>query len=79
MATGGEEARGSTGGVGERRRRWMNAERTEEGTEDTTTTLTSLALCELAQRVYLRLLEDAMFDLCKREGEDKLLDDLNIL
>ncbi len=67
-----------TGGVGERRRRRMNAERTEEGTEDTTTTSTSLALCELAQRVYLHLLEDAMFDACEREGEDEFLDDLII-
>ncbi|KAL9182378.1 hypothetical protein ACHAXT_013030 [Thalassiosira profunda] len=29
-------------------------------------------------RAYLRLLEDAMFDACEREGEDELLDDLDI-
>jgi hypothetical protein len=33
---------------------------------------------ELAQRAYLRLLEDAMFDACEKEGEDELLDDLTI-
>jgi len=35
-------------------------------------------LCTLAERAYLRLLEDAMFDACEKEGEDELLDDLNI-
>ena len=33
---------------------------------------------KLADRAYLRLLEDAMFDACEKEGEDELLDDLNI-
>lgn len=33
---------------------------------------------KLAERAYLRLLEDAMFDACEKEGEDELLDDLNI-
>merc|ERR1712157_252770 len=32
----------------------------------------------LAERAYLRLLEDALFDACEREGEDDILDDLNI-
>ena len=32
----------------------------------------------LGDRVYLRLLEDAMFDSCEREGDDDMLDDLNI-
>lgn len=36
------------------------------------------ALSTLAERAYLRLLEDAMFDACEKEGEDELLDDLNI-
>ncbi|KAL3780367.1 hypothetical protein ACHAW5_007125 [Stephanodiscus triporus] len=44
---------------------------------DATTTSTT-TLRELAQRAYLRLLEDAMFDACENEGEDELLDDLNI-
>ena len=52
----------------------------EEGADPTVVldATTSSALCELAQRAYLRLLEDAMFDACEREGEDELLDDLNI-
>ena len=33
---------------------------------------------KLANRAYLRLLEDAMFDACEKEGEDELFDDLNI-
>ena len=32
----------------------------------------------LGDRVYLRLLEDAMFDSCEREWEGDMLDDLNI-
>ena len=32
----------------------------------------------IAERAYLRLLEDAMFDACEKEGEDEILDDLNI-
>ena len=32
----------------------------------------------LGDRTYLRLLEDAMFDACEKEGEDEILDDLNI-
>ena len=36
------------------------------------------ALYSMAERAYLRLLEDAMFDACEKEGEDELLDDLNI-
>jgi len=36
------------------------------------------ALSTLAERTHLRLLEDAMFDACEREGEDELLDDLEI-
>ena len=34
--------------------------------------------CKLAERAYLRLLEDAMFDACEKEGEDELLDDLKL-
>jgi hypothetical protein len=34
--------------------------------------------CVLADRAKLRLLEDAMFDACEREGEDELIEDLNI-
>ena len=33
---------------------------------------------KLADRAYLRLLEDELFDACEKEGEDDLLDDLNI-
>ena len=33
---------------------------------------------DTAQLPYLRLLEDAMFDACEREGEDELLDELSI-
>jgi hypothetical protein len=52
----------------------------EEGADPTIVldATTSSTLCELAQRAYLRLLEDAMFDACEREGEDELLDDLTI-
>lgn len=32
----------------------------------------------LAKRAYLRLLEDALFDACEREGEDEMLDELTI-
>lgn len=32
----------------------------------------------LAERAYLRLLEDAMYDACEKEGEDEMLDNLNI-
>lgn len=32
----------------------------------------------LSGRAFLRLLEDAMFDACEKEGEDELLDDLNV-
>ncbi|KAL7550904.1 hypothetical protein ACHAWF_014112 [Thalassiosira exigua] len=35
-------------------------------------------IADLAERAYLRLLEDAMFDACEREGEDEMLDDLVI-
>ena len=35
-------------------------------------------IAKLANRAYLRLLEDGMFDACEREGEDDLLDDLQI-
>lgn len=45
-------------------------------TPDDATTMTIIN--ELAQRAYLRLLEDAMFDACEKEGEDELLDDLTI-
>ena len=38
----------------------------------------SKALHSMAERAYLRLLEDAMFDACEKEGEDELLGDLNI-
>jgi len=38
----------------------------------------AMKLNTLADRAYLRLLEDAMFDACEKEGEDELLDDLNI-
>jgi len=34
--------------------------------------------CPLADRAKLRLLEDAMFDACEREGEDEIIDDLKI-
>lgn len=34
--------------------------------------------CPLADRAKLRLLEDAMFDACEREGEDDLIGDLKI-
>lgn len=34
--------------------------------------------CKLAERAYLRLLEDAMFDACEKEGEDEMLDDLKL-
>ncbi|CAB9524176.1 expressed unknown protein [Seminavis robusta] len=34
--------------------------------------------CPLADRAKLRLLEDAMFDACEREGEEELIDDLKI-
>ncbi len=33
---------------------------------------------KLADRAYLRLLEEGMFDACEKEGEDDLLDDLTI-
>mmetsp|Transcript_507 Transcript_507/g.1018 ORF Transcript_507/g.1018 Transcript_507/m.1018 type:complete len:412 (-) Transcript_507:90-1325(-) len=42
------------------------------------TDATKHSMIMLAERAYLRLLEDAMFDACEREGEDELLDDLNI-
>jgi len=45
-------------------------------TSDDATTMTIIN--ELAQRAYMRLLEDAMFDACEKEGEDELLDDLTI-
>jgi hypothetical protein len=32
----------------------------------------------LSRRAFLRILEDAMFDACEKEGEDDMLDDLNI-
>lgn len=32
----------------------------------------------LSSRAFLRILEDAMFDACEKEGEDEMLDDLNI-
>jgi hypothetical protein len=32
----------------------------------------------LSGRALLRILEDAMFDACEKEGEDEMLDDLNI-
>ena len=35
-------------------------------------------LLVLGDRAYLRLLEDAMFDACEKEGEDDMLDELNI-
>merc|ERR1719506_499809 len=34
--------------------------------------------CPLADRTKLRLLEDAMFDACEREGEEELIDELRI-
>ena len=37
-----------------------------------------ILLCPLADRAKLRLLEDAMFDACEREGEDEIIDDLKI-
>lgn len=49
-------------------------EDTNEIPPDTTMTIIN----ELAQRAYLRLLEDALFDACEKEGEDELLDDLTI-
>ena len=44
----------------------------------TMNTAGTMAIHDLAQRAYLRLLEDAMFDACEREGEDELLDELSI-
>ena len=35
-------------------------------------------IAKLANRAYLRLLEDGMLDECEREGEDDILDDLQI-
>lgn len=32
----------------------------------------------LARRAYLRILEDAMFDACENEGQDDMVDDLNL-
>ncbi|KAL7538083.1 hypothetical protein ACHAXR_008283, partial [Thalassiosira sp. AJA248-18] len=43
---------------------------------DMSTTKTQLSV--MAKRAYLRLLEDAMFDACEKEGEEDLLDELNI-
>jgi hypothetical protein len=37
-----------------------------------------IAPCPLADRAKLRLLEDAMFDACEREGEDEIIGDLQI-
>jgi len=36
------------------------------------------SLAKLGERAHLRLLEDAMFDACEKEGEDEILDDLTI-
>jgi len=52
--------------------------RSPEATADSGGTTTTTTISILADRAYLRLLEDAMFDACEKEGEDDLLDDLNI-
>jgi hypothetical protein len=43
-----------------------------------TTTTTTTTTTPLANRAKLRMLEDAMLDACEREGEDQLLEDLNL-
>jgi hypothetical protein len=35
-------------------------------------------LKSLSDRAFLRILEDAMFDACEKEGEEEILDDLNL-
>ena len=47
---------------------------TIQGSEPSTSKVCGM----LGDRAYLRLLEDAMFDACEKEGEDEILDDLNI-
>jgi len=44
----------------------------------TTNTTTTTTTTSLANRAKLRLLEDAMCDACEKEGEDELLDELQI-
>ena len=46
--------------------------------DDDKETVSNQWQCKLADRAYLRLLEDAMFDACEKEGEDELLDDLKL-
>ena len=46
--------------------------------DDDKETMSNQWQCKLADRAYLRLLEDAMFDACEKEGEDELLDDLKL-
>lgn len=67
------DAKGQCGEEGEDTNEIPPASFTTDDT-DTATTIIN----ELAQRAYLRLLEDAMFDACEKEGEDELLDDLTI-
>jgi hypothetical protein len=43
-----------------------------------TATTTTTTTTPLANRAKLRLLEDAMLDACEREGEDQLIEDLEI-
>ena len=47
---------------------------TTQGLEPSTSKVCDM----LGDRAYLRLLEDAMFDACEKEGEEEILDDLNI-
>ncbi|KAL7476173.1 hypothetical protein ACHAW6_002052 [Cyclotella cf. meneghiniana] len=47
-------------------------------TRDETLSHEKNALKSLAERAFLRILEDAMWDACEKEGEDEMLDDLVI-
>jgi hypothetical protein len=47
-------------------------------TTSATTTTTTTATTTLANRAKLRLLEDAMCDACEKEGEEELLEELQI-
>eukprot|EP00804_Cyclotella_cryptica_P007305 CCRYP_002548-RA/>CCRYP_002548-RA protein AED:0.33 eAED:0.33 QI:0/-1/0/1/-1/1/1/0/90 len=47
-------------------------------TSDTTVSKEENALKSLSERAFLRILKDAMWDACEKEGEDEMLDDLMI-
>ncbi|KAL3802778.1 hypothetical protein HJC23_007555 [Cyclotella cryptica] len=47
-------------------------------TSDTSVRKEENALKSLSERAFLRMLEDAMWDACEKEGEDEMLDDLMI-